>query len=501
MRRSCDTWRAVLGRFVLVGGLAGTAAATTEVPLDDLFPHARGGRVVFRVEAQEDAQVTLVGDFNGWDATATPLGYTGRGVWEAAVELDPGEYQYKFVVNGRWLLDRSNPDEVGGEDGSIRSRIEVLPGGRVSEKSQWTRHPRPRRDWRPPRLEHRDFVLDGEFTFNRVDGSTLWLEPSYRSGEEFTPEFDAAFGYGYESRRVNIEADFAQPVMPSRALFLGVRLVDGTGADNQAEIGVGENTMAALLFKHDFMDYYDVRGVEPYVRLHLPGHTTLRFAYASEDYSTLTAQTQWSFFRAGRDRFRPNPKLYMFSDSTASGEGRLAAARLELRTDTRRARSIGTVGFFGRGFVEFGGGDFDYARWTADGRAYLRLGRPVHLALRLRGGSRFDDAVMPSQKLFYVGGLGTVRGHAFRSQWGDRELLGNVEYTFLFDRLDWGAMLFYDAGTAWDSRVRDLEDTTPLQAIGFGFKTSDDDFQVNFAKPLDGERGGIETTVRLNRTF
>jgi hypothetical protein len=500
MRRSCDTWRAVLGRLVLVGGLAGTAAAATEVPLDDLFPRARGGRVLFRVEAPEDATVTLVGDFNGWNPTATPLAYAGRGVWEADVPLAPGEYEYKYVVNGRWLLDRSNPDEVSGEDGSIRSRLEVLPDGQVSEKSQWTRHPRPRRDRRPPRLEHRDFVLDGQFTFNRVDGSTFWIKPAYRSGEELAPEFDAAFGYGYESERVNIEADFAQPVVPSRALYIGVHLVDGTAADNQAEIGLGENTMAALLFKHDFMDYYDMRGVEPYVRLHLPGPTTLRFAYASEDYAALTAQTQWSFFRAGRDRFRPNPGLYLFDDPAASGAGRLAAARFEIRTDTRRARSIGTVGFFGRGFVELGGGDFDYARWTADGRAYLRLGRPAHLALRLRGGSRFDAATMPSQKLFYVGGLGTVRGHAFRTQRGDRELLGNLEYTFLFDRLDWGAMLFYDAGTAWDSRTRDLADTTLLQAIGFGFKTSDDDFQVNFAKPLDVD-GGIETTVRLNRTF
>ena len=54
-----------------------------------------------------------------------------------------------------------------------------------------------------------------------------------------------------------------------------------------------------------------------------------------------------------------------------------------------RAVQFGT-GAFLRGFVEFGQGDFDYARWIGDGRAYMRLGRPVHLAARLRAGGRFD---------------------------------------------------------------------------------------------------------------
>lgn len=495
--------RTLRAALALASALGCTAAWGAGADLDGLFPHEHNGRVAFALQATPDAEVWLVGDFNGWDDRATPMRHSGDGVFEASVALEPGSYQYKFIVNGRRRLDPSNPEEAAAPDGSINSRLVVLHDNRVSERSHWQRHPARRRGeptFRPSPTQ--DFEVNANLSFNRVDGTALWLKPSYRANDDYTPEFDASFAYGWESERVTIDADFAQPVAPNRMLLAGLHFVDGTGYDNQAEVGIGENTMAALLFKHDFADYYDVRGFEPYLRLHLPARSSLRVAYATEDYESLTAQTQWSFFKAGRDRFRPNPQLFLLSDPTGvGGEGRLRATRFEWITDTRRARHVGTVGFYGRGFFEIGAGDFDYARWIADGRAYMRLGRPVHLAMRLRSGARVHGDAIPSQKLFYVGGLGSVRGHEFRAQAGDREVLGNVEYTFLFDRLDHGVVVFYDAGTAWNSDLARMRDATLLQAVGFGFKTTDDDFQLNFAKPIGEVKGGIETTVRLNRTF
>lgn len=488
--------------LLLAGWLGCTAAVAADADLDALFPHERGGRVVFSLEATPDAEVALVGDFNNWDDHAIPMRHTGDGVFEAAVALEPGSYQYKFVVNGHRRLDPSNPEEAAAPDGSINSRLVVLHDNRVSERSHWQRHTHSRGEptYRPSLTQ--DFEVNANVSFSRVDGMTLWLRPSYSPNNDYTPEFDLSFAYGWESQRVTVEADFAQPVAPNRLALVGLRFVDGTGFDNQAEVGIGENTIAALLFKHDFADYYDVRGFEPYLRLHLPARSSLRVGYATEDYSSLTTQTQWSVFKAGRDEFRPNPPLFLLSDpSGRGGEGRLQAARFEWITDTRRAQHVGTVGFYGRGFFEIGAGDFDYARWIADGRAYLRLGRPVHVSMRLRSGARVEGNAIPSQKLFYVGGLGSVRGHQFRAQYGDREVLGNLEYTFLFDKLDHGVVVFYDAGTAWNSEVSHLHDAAVMQAVGVGFKTTNDDFQVNFAKPIGQVKGSIETTVRLNRTF
>lgn len=497
--------RCLIGVALAVAyGQSATPAGAARVDIDDLFPYTRDGRVVFAVVAPRDAQVFWTGDFNAWHPTATPMRHTRDGIFEVALPLEPGTHAYKFIIDERRVLDPSNPEELTADDGSIRSQITVLRSGRVSERSLWRPEPRRRRpvDALEP-FGSRSFNVGGALTFNRVDGTGLWLTPRYRGSADWAPEIDSRIGYGWESEQFTLEFDFAQPVVPGRLVFAGVRFVDGTAFDNQSEIGLGENSMAAFFFKHDFNDYYDVQGVEPYVRFHLPARTTVRVSYASEDYRSLTTQTNWSLFTAGRDTYRPNPHLFLLDDPEGTGgEGRLLATRFDVITDTRRARHVGTVGLYGRGFVEVGDGDFDYARLIGDARAYLRLGRPVHLAIRLKGGGRVGGDAIPSQKLFYVGGLGTVRGHEFRSLYGDRHALGNIEYTFLFNRLNHGFVLFYDAGTAWNSDTSELTNSFVMQAAGVGFKSSNDDFQINFAKPVGaGSDGGIETTVRLNRTF
>ncbi|MFQ5599106.1 MAG: BamA/TamA family outer membrane protein [Candidatus Krumholzibacteriia bacterium] len=496
----------MLGALLLLESLVAAGRATVAArPLvhEDFYPHRRGQRVVFSIQAPANARVHLIGDFNDWDRHATPLEYVGDDVWEVALRLSESVYEYKFVVDGRHLLDPSNPDEVTARDGSVRSRIKVLSGGRVSQYGR--RHHR--RDRVPTRVTfshrgHSRFTVGGDYSFTRVDGSMLWLNLKYRSTYDYTPELRVGFGYGWESERTTYEADLAQPLLRSRALNVGVYLVDGTGYENQSGIGWRENTLAALFFKHDFNDYYHIQGVEPYVSLRLPGYSTLRVSWAVEDYDSLTSKTDWSFFKAGRDRFRPNPPLFLLEDPDGlGGAGRLKATRVELVHDSRRARHVGTVGTYVRGFLEVGDGDFSYARWISDGRAYMRLGPPVHVALRFTAGGRFGNPTIPSQKLFYVGGLGTVRGHEFRLLTGDHQIVGNLEYTLLFGDLDYGLLFFYDAGTAWNSTVERLDDATILQAVGFGLKSADNDFQIHVAKPVGEIEGDIETTVRLQRTF
>ena len=482
------------------------ARASTLPSGDEFYPHNRGRRIVFSVHAPVDADVSLVGDFNDWQVGSTPLQYVGESRWETALRLDEGIYEYKFVVDGSMRLDASNPEEVVAADGSVRSRIRVQDNGRVSHYNRWPQRRRvrerlPTRITLEPR-DHARLSFGGDYSYTRVDGSMLWLTASYWSSFLYAPELRTRFGYGFQSENWTFEADFAQPIVPGRTLDLGVFYAYGTGFENQSGIGWRENTLAALFFRHDFNDYYKIEGIEPYLRLRLPGWSTLRLSYAVEKYDSLTSQTRWSFFTAGRSAFRPNPALFLLTDPDGhGGAGTLRATRLELVHDSRRARYIGTVGSLVRGFVEFGEGDFSYGRWVGDGRAYLRLGPPVHLSTRFAVGGRFGDDRMPSQKLFYVGGLGTVRGHEFRGLYGDHMLLGNLEYTLLFDDFDFGALAFYDVGTAWNSTQQNLEDATVLQSVGFGLKTSDNDFQIHFAKPIGQIEGGLETTVRLQRTF
>jgi 1,4-alpha-glucan branching enzyme len=61
--------------------------------------------IYFRLEAPEAGQVSVVGDFNGWDARKHGLHRNPSGVWECQVPLPPGRYAYHFMVDGVPRLD------------------------------------------------------------------------------------------------------------------------------------------------------------------------------------------------------------------------------------------------------------------------------------------------------------------------------------------------------------------------------------------------------------
>jgi hypothetical protein len=69
--------------------------------------------IEFRYEDPSAGSVSLAGDFNGWNMNANPM-TQADGVWTVVVDLDPGTYEYKFVVNGSdWIADPGNPKVVG----------------------------------------------------------------------------------------------------------------------------------------------------------------------------------------------------------------------------------------------------------------------------------------------------------------------------------------------------------------------------------------------------
>ena len=60
-----------------------------------------GDSVLFLMPAPGAQSVTVVGNFNNWEAT--PLADDdGDGIWTASIPLSPGRYEYAFVVDGRW---------------------------------------------------------------------------------------------------------------------------------------------------------------------------------------------------------------------------------------------------------------------------------------------------------------------------------------------------------------------------------------------------------------
>jgi len=94
----------------------------------DLFdtPAPFPARVLFSYFDENAADVKVAGNFNGWDASDKyRLKREGSGKWSLCLPLQPGKYQYKFIVDGDWKEDPENPAQVVGEFGQKNSVIEV----------------------------------------------------------------------------------------------------------------------------------------------------------------------------------------------------------------------------------------------------------------------------------------------------------------------------------------------------------------------------------------
>jgi hypothetical protein len=93
-------------------------------------PRPTSDGVVFAIEAQDAHRVQLVGDFNDWALDGNDMQPVGR-VWATVLRLQPGRYQYRYVVDGQWhndpLNDSVEPTPFGGHN-SVFVLNEASPG-------------------------------------------------------------------------------------------------------------------------------------------------------------------------------------------------------------------------------------------------------------------------------------------------------------------------------------------------------------------------------------
>lgn len=137
--------------------------------------------------------VNLAGQFNNWSVRDTPLAMDDDGTWRVVIQLAPGTYEYKFVVNGsEWIADPGNPVVVGDygnsevtitDDGepvfkgagvaisntSLNSRVSLNGWYRATYDTRSDVPSDPR--WRLDRPEHEFFMSVNPTIGSRVTGS------------------------------------------------------------------------------------------------------------------------------------------------------------------------------------------------------------------------------------------------------------------------------------------------------------------------------------------
>lgn len=91
---------------------------------------AQGRKVLFTLATSPGHTVAVAGSFNDWDPAFTPMEYDETNkLYRVDVYLKAGEYEYKFVVDGEWLLDEANPSFYPNDFGTLNSVLVVPEDG------------------------------------------------------------------------------------------------------------------------------------------------------------------------------------------------------------------------------------------------------------------------------------------------------------------------------------------------------------------------------------
>lgn len=132
-----------IGAFAAAAGLVGVIAfgswqLSTQPPqiasseVTELVPVANTGEAALVVHQFFYYQkgldsITVVGEFNDWDASSTKLTQVSPGVWSVSVPLRPGVYEYQFILNGKQRVADPTMPQVTSEFGSPNSVVTVSP--------------------------------------------------------------------------------------------------------------------------------------------------------------------------------------------------------------------------------------------------------------------------------------------------------------------------------------------------------------------------------------
>jgi cyclomaltodextrinase len=129
-------------------------------------------RFVFDPKEKKYKNVYLAGDMNDWNPGRNPMKLKD-GKWEEDVLVNPGKYQYKFIVDGKWIQDPGSRESLGGNSvahiGSVSPPAVPLLYTVKTEKEKITVGMRNKAEevfvlWQ-------NYLLDGKFF--RIDSNML----------------------------------------------------------------------------------------------------------------------------------------------------------------------------------------------------------------------------------------------------------------------------------------------------------------------------------------
>jgi hypothetical protein len=354
---------------------------------------------------------------------------------------------------------------------------------------------------------------DREDWFSSVDGfvPSLGFGAAVFDHEQFNHAFVAGhLSYKTAAERVGYSIGFERPFFHSRSLYVGGELRDLTASDDQWQVSSLEASLWAIGPRSHIRDYYRERGLQVSTAYRIHPQVELIAAWRTERQETLPTESDFSFWN-GDEPLRLNPPVAdgrlnaLIVGASVEGAGfeleSLDATYLRHQLQTLFGERLNEGSPRGQSAIwridwtseisaaDAFASDFDFRRHIISGRYRRRLS--PHQDFGVRGIGGWSGGVLPPQRLFAIGGVGSVHGYEFKESVGTSLALMNLEYG-----LGWQSGLrvlgFFDTG-------RTSAEAGWLNGVGFGFALGD--FRIDFGYRLDAVPSSLHVVLRFSPTF
>lgn len=333
--------------------------------------------------------------------------------------------------------------EVSLQGGSVYGTVRSASGKDLSRRQRASR-------WR---RQENGVAMAGTFAYNRVDGATLMLGVRYDHADSVIPSFRALGGYALASERWRYQLGLTQTVLRGRfPIQIGGDVHRLLSSDDDKLIGETENSVFALLVNEDWRDYYEAEGAYLFARSRIFSIHTLEMGYRTDEQRWLGAHPLlWSLF--GAKEFRGNYSSVPYDSLRIRrpefADRQITSLVMKYIIDSRDDEKDPARGWYGFAAYEYSPerwkGDFDFSRFEVMAHRYQPVGK--YIALRFTGGYGFAAGrSIPLNRMFFVGGLGTIHGFRHKEYMGREYLLLSGEYLLDIPRTDISPFFHVDGG-------------------------------------------------------
>jgi hypothetical protein len=462
----------------------------TDTEIDDSAHSFSGDKVI-------EASETITGNVvvKGGDLTV-------YGIIDGDVMVVGGDLQVKSTgkITGNARVINGN---IIKEDGAVIEGYEDKTSSTTAGYREHShRFTRSGRTFDVPWLSEQTNLDKFIVRYNRVEGVFLGFgteKKYYWDGNRSWNSY-GSLGWGFKSHtwrgNLGLSRQFAMPSEEANHLFeIGVEGYSLTDSKDQWIINQLENSLYALLIHEDFRDYYERNGVTIHAAYYSQVDyfkTELKITYIADKVDSLNNKVNWAFFGGGK-WFRINPVIQ---------PGTMRSVMLSGGLSTITKTAYGPEGWSLYATSEMAkrgwGSEFNFDQYVFDVKRFQPIGRYDNINFRLRVGT--SDGMLPMQKTFDLGGLGTMNAFPFKSEIGNRMLLMNAEYiingSFLDDLEFWPTWLFQHFNIIISSDVgftRSVPShTSPIEGFsGIMWSEFKHDFGVGIANRSGSFRMGI----------